>query len=82
MTENTPDYCAQAERLRQIYVEFISGEGISEARFGEDATKFRNYDKPALLAEISRLERLCAASTGAKPVRRARAISGVYRHQY
>lgn len=82
MSDAPIDYCAQAARLQEIYIEFISGEGISEARFGEDATKFRNYDKQALLAEIKRLEDLCAASQGKRPVRRARAISGFYRHNY
>lgn len=82
MSDSQPDYCAEAEQLRQIYREFITGEGISEARFGEDATKFRNYDKPALLAEIKRVEDLCAASQGQKPRRRAKATRGIYRHKY
>lgn len=82
MPETEIDYCAEAARLREIYTEHISGEGISEARFGEDAVRYGRYDKAALLAEVRRLEDLCSQSQGSKPRRRAKAISGSYRHRY
>lgn len=76
------DPCAEAERLRGLYTAMISGLQVSEARFGEDFRRWGKGDPSALLTEIRRLEELCAAANGEKPVRRGRAISGRYRSPY
>lgn len=76
------DPCVEAARLRELYTAMISGQQVTEARFGEDFRRWGKGDAGALLTEIQRLERQCSALSGTATKRTGRAISGRYRLPY
>lgn len=64
------DPCAEAERLRAIRTEIISGRSESQVRFGDEEVRYQKSDLAALNREIARLEAECAGET--KPTRYAK----------
>lgn len=70
------DWCAKAAALRERYEALRDGDGIAEARFGEDTVKYSKADLGLLLADLREAERLCALASGEKPRRRRYAATG------
>ncbi|MCD1264064.1 hypothetical protein B5M44_04165 [Shinella sumterensis] len=54
------DHCAEAERLRALYTAIVSGDGVQQARFGEDEIRYFQADKNELKRLIAYHEGLCA----------------------
>lgn len=69
------DWCARAAKLRKVEEAMLSGEVVSEARFGEDMTRFA---QAASLADVTRALnealRNCAIARGERPERRRYAL--------
>ncbi|MFT0890994.1 hypothetical protein [Pseudochelatococcus sp. G4_1912] len=70
------DWCEKASKLRERYEALRDGEGLSEARFGEDNVKYTKADMGLLLADLREAERLCAEQQGVRPRRRRFAATG------
>ena len=66
------DPCAEAERLRAIRTDLISGRAESQVRFGDEEVRYQKGDLAELNKEIARLEALCAGET--KPTRFAKGV--------
>lgn len=70
------DWCARAVKLRKVEEAILSGEMVTEARFGSDMTRFAS----APLGEVQRLLneaiRKCQEARGEKPARRRFAMRG------
>lgn len=67
------DHCAEAERLRTLYTAIVSGDGVQQARFGEDEIRYFQADKGELKRLIAYHEGLCAGR------RRRFAVRGGFR---
>lgn len=68
-TEN----CAEAIRLRALLTAIASGDGVQQARFGEDEIRYFQADKEELKRLIAYHEGLCAGG------RRRFAVRGKFR---
>jgi len=67
------DWCVRAEKLREIEMAMLSGEMVTEARFGTDATVWAKASIENVQAALRIAERRCERLSG----RRTRyAISG------
>lgn len=71
--------CDRAERLRGIRDALITGDAVTETKFGEDAVKFAKADMAALNREIAAAEAACAASLGERPRRKRFAMGARFR---
>ncbi|PZP69067.1 MAG: hypothetical protein DI604_18585 [Delftia acidovorans] len=70
------DHCAEAERLRSLLTAIVSGDGVQQARFGEDEIRY-------FQADVAELKRLIAFHEGKCSGRRQRyAIRGKFRRPY
>lgn len=69
------DWCARAAKLRKVEEALLTGEMISEARFGADMTR---WAETAKLEDVKRALdeaiRNCAISRGERPGRRRYAL--------
>jgi len=54
------DHCAEAIRLRALLTAIVSGDGIQQARFGEDEIRYFQADKNELKQLIAYHEGLCS----------------------
>lgn len=69
----TVDSCAEAVRLRALYTSIISGDGVQQARFGEDEVRYYEADTDKLEKLIAYHEGVCAGK------RRRFAVRGKFR---
>lgn len=67
------DHCAEAERLRALLTSIISGDGVQQARFGEDEVRYFEADKNELRKQLAYHESLCSGK------RRRFAVRGKFR---
>ena len=54
------DHCAEATRLRALLTAVVSGDGVQQARFGEDEIRYFAADKDELRNLIAYHEGICA----------------------
>lgn len=73
------DWCARAAQLRLVEMALLSGEMVTEARFGPDMTRFANASLGDVTKALNEALRLCAISRGERPARTRYAISGSFR---
>jgi hypothetical protein len=73
------DWCARAVKLRQVEMALLSGEMVTEARFGEDMAKYATASLSVVKAELDRALQNCAISRGERPRRTRYAIRGIMR---
>lgn len=70
------DWCARATKLREVESAILSGEMVTEARFGSNMTKWASASLSEVRAEINYASQQCAIQNGEKPKRMRYAISG------
>lgn len=58
------DWCARAAALREIEFARVSGEQVSETRFGQDLVRFVSSSAGDLAAAIRYAEAMCAKASG------------------
>ena len=64
------DHCAKASELNEVLETIVKGEQVTEARFGEDFTRFNSANVSELKRLIAYHDRQCAIANGVKPQRR------------
>lgn len=69
----TIDHCAEATRLRALFTAIVSGDGVQQARFGEDEIRYFSADKDELKKLIAEHDAKCAGK------RRRFAVRGRFR---
>lgn len=70
------DWCERAAKLRQVETALLSGEMITEARFGSDMTRFAGASLGDVTKALNEALRQCAISRGEQPARTRFAMSG------
>lgn len=70
------DWCARVVKLRRVEEALLSGEMITEARFGEDMTRFATASLDDVQRALNEAIRNCQIARGEKPARTRYAISG------
>ena len=73
------DWCARAVLLRKVEEALLIGEMITEARFGEDMTRFANAKLDDVKRALDEAIRNCQISRGETPKRVRYAVRGVMR---
>lgn len=73
------DWCARAAKLREVEMALLSGEMVTEARFGTDMARFANASLTEVRRALDEAIRNCQISRGERPVRRRFAIRGIAR---
>ncbi|MBN9056312.1 MAG: hypothetical protein J0H80_21655 [Rhizobiales bacterium] len=75
--ENDPlivDWCARAAKLRKVEEALLTGEMITEARFGQDMAKYANASLGDVKRALDEAIRECQISRGEVPRRTRYAI--------
>lgn len=54
------DHCAEAIRLQSLLTAIVSGDGVQQARFGEDEVRYYQADKAELRRLIAYHQGICA----------------------
>lgn len=70
------DWCARAAKLRKVEEALLSGEMITEARFGEDMARYANASLSSVQSALNEAIRNCQISRGEAPKRTRFAMSG------
>ena len=70
------DWCARAVLLRKVEEALLTGEMITEARFGEDMMRYANAKLDDVKRALEEAIRNCQISRGEMPKRTRYAISG------
>lgn len=70
------DWCARAVKLRKVEEALLSGEMVTEARFGEDMARYANASLGDVKAALDEAIRKCQISRGETPKRTRYAVSG------
>lgn len=70
------DWCARAAKLREVETAMLSGEMVTEARFGQDMTRFAGSGLAAVTAALTEAMRECLIERGEAPRRTRFAIKG------
>ena len=73
------DPCVEAADLRRVRRDLITGQAVSETRFGEDMVKFTRADLGRLDTLIAEADAQCAIQRGEKPKRRRYAMGARFR---
>ncbi|MFC5760532.1 hypothetical protein [Rhizobium sp. GCM10022189] len=73
------DWCARAIKLRKVEEALLSGEMVTEARFGEDMARYANAKLDDVKRALDEAIRNCQLSRGETPKRKRFAIRGVMR---
>lgn len=63
------DWCARAVKLREVEMALLSGEMVTEARFGSDLTRFANASLGDVKRALDEALKNCAISRGERPQR-------------
>ncbi|WP_108459186.1 hypothetical protein [Devosia naphthalenivorans] len=72
----TIDWCARAVLLRKVEEALLTGEMVTEARFGADMTRFANASLADVTKALNEAMRNCQISRGEKPRRTRYAMRG------
>lgn len=70
------DWCARAALLRKIEEALLTGEMITEARFGQDMARYANASLADVKRALEEAIRNCQISRGERPQRTRYAMSG------
>jgi hypothetical protein len=70
------DWCARAVKLRKVEEAILTGDMVTEARFGEDMAKYANANIGDVKRALDEAIRNCQISRGEVPKRTRYAISG------
>ncbi|UFW80014.1 hypothetical protein [Rhizobium sp. SU303] len=73
------DWCARAIKLRKVEEALLSGEMVTEARFGEDMAKYATAKLDDVKRALEEAIRNCQISRGEAPKRKRYAIRGIMR---
>lgn len=73
------DYCVELADLKRVRRGLITGQAVSETRFGEDMVKFTRADMNRLDQLIAEAETQCTIQSGGKPKRRRYAMGARFR---
>jgi len=73
------DWCARALKLREVEMALLTGEMVTEARFGEDMAKYATAKLSDVKAALDEATRNCLISQGDRPRRTRYAIRGIMR---
>lgn len=80
--ENDPlaiDWCARAAKLVEVELALLTGDMLTEARFGEDMSRFANASLDQVKRAKDEAIRNCLISRGQTPKRTRFAIRGTMR---
>ncbi len=70
------DWCARAVKLRKVEEALLMGDMVTEARFGEDMTRYANASLDEVKKALDEAIRKCQISRGERPKRTRYAMSG------
>lgn len=70
------DWCARAAQLREVETAILSGDIVTEARFGQDMTRFASTGLTSVTAALDEAMRNCLIERGEAPRRTRFAIKG------
>lgn len=70
------DWCARAQKLRDVETALLAGEMVTEARFGQDMTRFAIAGLASVTAALNEAMRECLIERGQAPRRSRFAIKG------
>lgn len=73
------DWCARAVKLRKVEEAILSGEMVTEARFGEDMSKYANASLGDVQRALNEAIRNCQIARGERPARTRFAARGIMR---
>ena len=72
-------WCSRALKLQQVELALISGEMVTEARFGSDMMRYANASLADVQRALADAKNKCMISRGLKPARTRFAKRGVMR---
>ncbi|MQB19648.1 hypothetical protein DXT90_03260 [Agrobacterium tumefaciens] len=73
------NWCDRAIKLRKVEEALLSGEMLTEARFGQDMMRYANVSLSDVQRALNEAIRNCQIERGKKPKARRHAISGRFR---
>lgn len=73
------DWCARAVKLRKVEEAMLTGEMLTEGRFGEDMMRYSTASLADVQRALNEAIRNCQIARGEKPKARRHAISGRFR---
>lgn len=73
------DWCARAVKLREVEMALLSGDMVTEARFGTDMTRWANASISEIRRALDEAIRNCQISRGEAPARTRYAVRGIMR---
>lgn len=76
MIDTSVNWCERAAKLRRVEEALLSGEMVTEARFGSDMTKFATASLADVKKAVDEAIDNCAISRGERPRRTRFAMTG------
>lgn len=73
------DWCGRAAKLRQVELALLTGEMVTEARFGTDMMRYANASIAQIKTALDEAIRNCQISRGETPARLRFAARGIMR---
>lgn len=73
------NWCDRAVKLRKVEEALLSGEMLTEARFGQDMMRYANASLSDVQRALNEAIRNCQIARGEKPKRQRYAISGRFK---
>lgn len=73
------DWCARAVKLREVEMALLTGDMVTEARFGTDMTRYANASIADIKRALDEALRNCQISRGETPQRVRFAARGIMR---
>lgn len=73
------DWCARAVKLRRVEEALLTGEMMTEGRFGEDMMRYSTASLDQVQRALNEALRNCQIARDEKPKIRRHAISGRFR---
>lgn len=73
------DWCARAAKLREVEMALLTGEMVTEARFGTDMMRYANASIAEVRRALDEAIRNCQISRGERPERKRYAMRGIMR---
>jgi len=73
------DWCARAAKLREVELALLTGEMVTEARFGTDMMRYANASIAQIKTALDEAIRNCQISRGETPRRLRFAARGIMR---
>lgn len=73
------DWCSRAKKLREVEMALLSGEMITEARFGNDMAKYATASLAEVRKALQEATEKCMLSLGERPRPTRFAMRGRFR---